>query len=151
MARILTCIIAALMSFSVSADHHGAVETEVLEAVKAFNGDYESNDVDAYFSHYADDATLYFFGARQDVSAYHKQWAETVSAGGAVVKYTLSDIKIQVLPSRDVAVATYFIDFQMRLPDGQASASRAFETDVWQKIDGNWKVASLHYTEIPPE
>ena len=30
-------------------------------------------------------------------------------------------------------------------------AVKAFETDVWQKIDGAWKVASLHYTEIAPE
>ena len=27
----------------------------------------------------------------------------------------------------------------------------AFESGVWQKIDGRWQIVSLHYTEIAPE
>ena len=30
-------------------------------------------------------------------------------------------------------------------------ATRAFETDVWQKIDGKWKLISLHYSDIAPD
>ena len=121
------------------------------DVVKAFNNAYASNSVEAYFSHYTDDATLYFFGARQKVSAYHEEWTETVDAGGAVEKYELSDLQVQVMPSGDVAVATYFIDYRMRAPDGQTTAARAFETDVWRKIDDEWKLVSLHYSEIRPE
>jgi len=35
--------------------------------------------------------------------------------------------------------------------DHDVSTVRAFETDVWQKIDAEWKVVSLHYSEIPPD
>ena len=38
-----------------------------------------------------------------------------------------------------------------RSPEGETGVARAFETDVWQRIDGEWKVVSLHYTEITPE
>ena len=27
----------------------------------------------------------------------------------------------------------------------------AFETDVWQKVHGEWKIISLHYSEITSE
>lgn len=151
MNKFLTCLAAVLISFSALAEQHSATEAEVRDAVKAFNGAYASNDVEGYFNHYADDAMLYFFGARQDVSVYHEEWAAMVDAGGAVEKNELSDIRVQVLPGGNAAVASYFIDYRLRTPDGEVSGAKAFESDVWQKIDGAWKVVSLHYTEIPPE
>lgn len=151
MNKILTCLVVILISFSALAEQHSATEAEVLAAVKAFNGAYAGNDVEGYFSHYTDDAMLYFFGARQKVSAYHEEWAEMVTAGGAVEKNELSDIQVRVLPGGDAAIASYFIDFRMRASDGEAVEAKAFESDVWQKIDGAWKVVALHYTEISPE
>ena len=74
-----------------------------------------------------------------------------VDAGGAVEKNELSDRRVQVLPSGDVAISSYFIDYQMRSPDGEITTAKAYETEVWQKIDGQWKIISLHYTEIPDE
>jgi ketosteroid isomerase-like protein len=62
-----------------------------------------------------------------------------------------SDLKVQVLPGGDVAASTAFIDNITRSPDGSKDAIRAVETDAWQKIDGKWKVISLHYTELPAE
>ena len=43
------------------------------------------------------------------------------------------------------------VDNQTCSPEGEVSTTRAFETDVWQKIDREWKIVSLHYTEIPPD
>ena len=60
----------------------------------------------------------------------------------------MSDLQVQVLPGGEAAVATYFVDNEPVSPDGSVAAARAFETDVWQKIDGEWKIVSLHYTEI---
>jgi ketosteroid isomerase-like protein len=151
MNKILTCLVAALISFSAMADQHSSPDAAVRNAVKAFNGAYAVNNVEDYFNHYTDDALLYWSGARQKVSAYHEEWTELVDAGGAVEKNELSDIQVKVMPSGNVAVASYFIDYRLREPDGEVIATEAFETDVWQKIDGAWKVVSLHYTEIPPE
>ena len=74
-----------------------------------------------------------------------------VGAGGAVEKNELSDIQVKVMPGGDVATASYFIEYRLRSPDREVSETKAFESDVWQKIDGAWKVVSLHYTAIPPE
>lgn len=47
MARLQTCIIATLFSYSALTEQHDQEDVEVLEAVKAFNGDYDCNNVDA--------------------------------------------------------------------------------------------------------
>ncbi len=151
MKKILTCLVVALISFSAMAEHHNSVDAEVRDALNAFNAVYTSNNMEAYFSYYTADATLYFYGARQKVSVYREEWTEVIDAGGGVEMDELSDLQIQMMPSGDVAVATYFIDNRSRDTDGSTATIRAFETDVWQKIDDEWKVVSLHYTEIPPE
>jgi hypothetical protein len=46
------------------------------------------------------------------------------------------------------AVASSFVDNSTRSPDGDVRTVRAYESIVWQKIDGEWKVVSLHYNEI---
>jgi ketosteroid isomerase-like protein len=107
--------------------------------------------VEKYFSFYADDATAYFGDGRVDIAAYHEMWIGLMEAGGGVELNEMSDLQVQVLPGGDVAVATSFIDNRTRSPDGTTSTSRAFETDVWQKIDGKWKIISLHYSVIAAE
>ncbi len=151
MKKLLTCLVAVLIPISIMAEHHNSAEAEVRAAVAAFNGAYATNDVEGYFSHYTDDATLYFYGARQKVAAYHEEWSAMVDAGGAVEKNDLSDVRVQVLPGDEVAVASYFVDYVSRSPEGERVGARAFESDVWQKIDGEWKIVNLHYTEIAPE
>ncbi len=151
MRTILSSIVIVLMSFSALAEHHDAKNADLHAAIKAFDHAYATNDVEKYFSFYADDATAYFGGARQDIAAYHEMWTGFMETGGGVELNEMSDVRVQVLPSGDVAVVTSFIDNRTRSPDGATSTSRAFETDVWQKIDGNWKIISLHYSEIAEE
>ncbi|MFT5332174.1 MAG: ketosteroid isomerase-like protein [Halioglobus sp.] len=82
------------------------------------------------------------------MAAYHKMWTELMAAGGGVELNEMSDLKVQVMPGGDIAIATSYIDNRTRSPDGTKSTSRAFETDVWQKINGKWKIISLHYSGI---
>ena len=74
-----------------------------------------------------------------------------MEAGGGVEKNEMSDLQVQVMPCGDVAIATSFIDNRTRYADGSKSTDKAFETDVWQKIDGKWKIISLHYSVIAPD
>lgn len=151
MNRILSCLIIVLMSFSAMAEHHKSENADLHAAIKAFDHAYATNDVETYFGYYADEATVYFSGARQDINAYHELWTALMEEGGGVEKNEMSDLQVQVMPGGDVAIATSFIDNRTRAPDGTTSTSRAFETDVWQKIDGEWQIISLHYTDIVPE
>jgi ketosteroid isomerase-like protein len=133
------------------ADNHGAVEAEIRELTNSFNEAYATNQVDKYFSFYAKDVSLYFFGARQSVEQYNKEWHEMVAAGGGVERNDASDLQVRVLPGGEAAVVTYFVNNQSRSPDGKVTSAKAFETEVWEKINGDWKIVSLHYTEIVPE
>ena len=151
MSKILFALSAVLVALPASADHHASTETDVIETVRAFNKAYAMNDVDAYFGYYADDAEVYFDGRRRDVTEYRAEWATIVAMGATVEKNVLSDIRVRVMPGEALAVATYFIDTRMRMPNGDLSASTAFESEVWQKAGGEWKVVNVHYSAIAPE
>ena len=149
MRKILSYFVIVLMSFSAMAEHHGAENDDIHAAKKAFEDAYATNDVEKYFSFYADDAKVYFGeSARGKIAPYHKMWTALMAAGGGVELNKLTDLKIDVVPSGDVAVATSFIDNRRREPDGTRVTAKAFQTDVWQKIDGKWKIISLHYSEF---
>jgi len=148
MKTIVTCLIALLISLPATAKELTSTEAAVINAVKEFNAAYGDNRVETYFSNYADDASLFFDGMRQTVSGYHTMWSKLINGGAAVEKNDLSDIQVRVLPGGDAAVATYFIDYRLRGADGSVSAAKAFETDVWQMIDGKWKIVALHYSEF---
>ena len=136
-----------LAALAAVAAHHESVEAEIQAAVDGFTEAYATNDAATYFDYYADGATVFFSGERQDMAAYEKLWYELIESGGGVLKNDLSDIVIQVMPGGTVAISTYFVDNQSRY-DGEIVDTRAFETDVWNRIDGEWKIVSLHYTEL---
>lgn len=153
MQKILSYIFTVIlfMPFSAMAEQPSEENADLHAAIKAFDRAYATNDVEKYFSLYADDATAYFGDGRVDIAAYHKMWIELMAAGGGVELNTMSDLKVQIMPGGDTAIATSFVDNRTRAPDGTKSISKAFETDVWQKMDGQWKIVSLHYSVIAAE
>ena len=151
MRKILSSLIIVLMSFSAMAEHHGGEKGDLRAAIKGFDHAYANNDVEKYFNYYADEATVYFGDGRVDMAAYHEMWTGLMAAGGGVELNEMSDLQVQVMPGGDIAIATSFIDNRTRAPDGTTSTSRAFETDVWQKMGGKWKIISLHYSGITPQ
>jgi ketosteroid isomerase-like protein len=151
MKKLMMCLLVALIPLSALAAHHESVETKIQALVEAFNGAYATNDLETYFGYYTDDAALYFFGARQPVATYREEYGATVADGGGYEKYDLSDMRVQVMPGDSVAIATYFVDATSRSPDGKLAPLRAFETDIWQKIGGEWRIVNMHYSDIPAE
>ena len=64
MDRILTCIAICFLSVAAAADDHSGVAAEVPDAVTAFSAAYPENRGNDYFDYYADDADVFFSGAR---------------------------------------------------------------------------------------
>lgn len=149
MRKLLLCLFAVMIPVWAQGAHH-ETEAEIRALAEAFNTAYATNKVDAYFGFYAEDAELYFYGERQNIAAYKKEWHELMAAGGGVEKNEISDLKIQVMPGGNVAIATYFVDNRTRYPDSGTDSAKAFETEVWRKLGGEWKVVNLHFSEIPP-
>ena len=146
MKKSIVLLVAALMSVPLLADDN--VEREIRDMEARFNGAYGENDVATYFGTYTEDATLIFYGSRQVVAEYEAEWREMIAAGGGVERNDLSDLRVQVMSGGEVAVATYQLHVITRSPDGELTTADAFETDVWQKIDGEWRIVSMHYSEI---
>lgn len=128
-----------------------AAEQEVREAVVAFNRTYEENDLEAYFSFYLDGATMWFNTDFVAIADYKKDWSEMIGNGGGVEKNTLSILRVVVGPDGNSAVAAYQLDVQTRMPDGNITRDHSQESDTWFKVDGNWRIAHLHYTTQPQE
>ena len=99
----------ALLSVLAIAAQQESVDAEIQAAVDGFNEAYATNDADAYFDYYAKGATVFFSGARQDMTAYENEWYALIESGGGVLVNDLSDIVIQVLPGGTVAISTYFV------------------------------------------
>lgn len=124
------------------------VESEVRAAAADFNDAYETNDLERYFSYYADDAVVYWYGARQDLGAYYDEWQALIEGGGGVETNELSQEVFQVLPGGNTVIASYFVYNVTRSADGEKTAANYYESEVWQKTEGEWKVVNMHYSEI---
>lgn len=144
-------ILSVFLAFSASAAENEAVQKEITELVQKFNEEYKNNNLDAYFSYYADDVTQWWPEGRVSLADYKKQWYELIANGGGVEKNVISDLQVQVGPSGDSAVATYRLDVITRQPNGERTGETALETDVWFKRNGKWQVAHLHYNSKPVE
>jgi ketosteroid isomerase-like protein len=144
-------LLIAVLSVSVTAAENETVQKEVRDLVLRFNADYEKNNLDAYFSYYADDLTQWWPEGRVTLDEYKQQWHELIEQGGGVESNVVSDLEVQVGPSGDTAVATYKVDVVTRSPDGEKTKETAMETDVWFKRNGKWQVVHLHYNSRPAD
>jgi len=151
MKSLTTFILAMALPLALWAGDPEAVESKIIEMEKAFNEAYATNQVDAYFNFYTEDATLFFYGERQPVERYRKEWKASIKGGSVVLHNEVSDVEVRVLPGGEAAVASSFVDNSTRSPDGEVTTVRAYESNVWQLINGEWKVVSLHYNEIAEE
>ncbi len=151
MTKLLVLALLFAVGPSSSSTQESSTEKEVRELVVAFNDAYERNELDAYFAYYADDVTQWFESGRTSLEDYKKSWYGLIESGGGVEKNALSDLRVQVGPGGDTAVATYRLDVTTRAADGSKTTERAWETDVWFKRDGAWKIVHLHYNsaEVP--
>ncbi len=146
--------IAALVSMMVLADAAPAdadsIQREIAGLEKAANDAYAANDLDKYFAYYADDLDAIFYDSRTTLSEYRKSWTASVKAGNPVVSVKLADLKVQVSPGRDVAIASYQIDVRNRHSDGRTTDEHAYETDVWLKRGATWKIVHAQYSIATP-
>ena len=145
MKRIL-CFLPCLLFTASLASAQTDVEATIRKLELDFNLAYEKDDLDAYFSYYAPGATLWFITGRVALEDYKRDWYGLVEGGGEVEKATVSDLRVQVGPSRDTAVATYVLDVVTRYGDARRVTEQAWESDVWFLTGGEWKIAHIHYT-----
>lgn len=126
-----------------------SVEDEIKDFEQRANAAYEANDLPKYFSFYANDFSQFLPEGRSDLAAYRKDWGAYIGEGNRVQKVEISDLHIQVGPSKDTAVASYLLHVRTKLKDEKVTDEDNQESDVLFKRNGEWKVVFLHYSAAP--
>ncbi len=121
-----------------------AAEKEVLDLEQKYNGAYGANDLPTYFSFLADDFSQFLPSGRTDKPSYQKSWTRFIEGGGKVMLAEFTDMKIQVNPAGDAAVASYLLHVKTQSKRGLADEYFQ-ESDVLFKRGGQWKLVHLNY------
>ena len=138
----------ALLSQAASATAQpaaAAAEQEVRAFIAAYNADYGRNDLDAYFRAFAPDLTQWFPQGRVDLPSYQASWRKYIGAGNKLEQVEVRDLRVQVGPSGDAAVATYVLRVTTRPVKGEVTVEDNQETDVLFKRDGRWAIVHVNY------
>jgi len=137
-----------LLAFSPNREPVSA-EDEVRDLEQRVNAAYEANDLPRYFSFYASDFSQFLPEGRSDLAAYKKEWGQYIGEGNRIEKVGLSDLQVEIGPSKDSAVASYLLHVRTKLKDGKVTDEDNQESDVLFKRNGEWKIVFLHYSAAP--
>jgi len=142
-ALILMAPIVLVVKAKVPADDQ---HQQIADLEEKINGAYAANDLPAYFSYYAPDFSQWLPEGRTDLPTYQRDWTRFIQSGARVESATFSDLKIQIGPSDDTAVASYLLHVRIRSAKGQISEEDNQESDVFFKREGVWQIIFLHYS-----
>jgi ketosteroid isomerase-like protein len=146
--------LAAAAAAALSAPAHAApgdAESQIRRLESAVNAAYAANDLATYFTFYADDLRALFPEGPTTLPAYRSDWTAFIKGGGAILSFKDSDMRVQVSPAGDAAVASYLAAVVTRTPGKGDVASSYSETDVWFRRAGQWKIVEIHYSENPSQ
>lgn len=140
--------LAALLATAASparAQGPAAAEAEVRKVIADYNAAYEKNDLDTYFKAFAPDLTQWFPSGRVDLPTYRADWTKTIQSGAKNEKVEVRDLRVQVSPLADAAIATYILRVTFRSAKGVVSTEDNQETDVLFKRNGAWTIVHVNY------
>jgi ketosteroid isomerase-like protein len=140
-------ITSALAPTAYAATDTAAVESEITQLEQVWNDAYGANDLPKYFSYYSANPLLVFYNKRTLLADYRKEWAAATKTE-PLESAKISDLKIEIGPGGTTAVASYQLDVSTRHAAGKTTVEHAFETDVWFKRKGEWRVNAVHYSSI---
>ena len=136
---------ASLLPPAHAATDTGAIEREITQLEQVWNDAYGANDLPKYFGYYAENPLLVFYNKRTTLADYRKEWTSATKTE-PVQAAKMSDLKLEVDPSGDTAVASYQLDVSTKHADGKVTVEHAFEMDVWFKQKSGWRVNAVHYS-----
>jgi ketosteroid isomerase-like protein len=128
-----------------------SAEEEVRGVISKLTQTYGANDIEGYFSLYAPDLTWWGPSGRSDRASYLERWTASVERTGGLASAETSDLRIQVSPSGDLAVASYLLTVTNRNPGENRPAGATYQmSPTLIKRDGGWTIVHLHFQVVPP-
>lgn len=148
MRRLLmgvVCVLTVAIAGPAWAQGAATAEAEVRKVIADYNAAYEKNDLDTYFKAFAPDLTQWFPSGRVDRETYRADWTKTIQSGAKNEKVEVRDLRVQMSPSGDAAIATYLLRVTFRSAKGTVSTDDNQETDVLFKRNGAWTIVHVNY------
>jgi ketosteroid isomerase-like protein len=122
---------------------------EVRDTIAKLTESFGSNDLDSYFALFADDLTSWGPNGQSDKESYRRWWTDSAKTGGLSGADT-ADLRIQVSPQGDLAVASYLLNVT-RKNAGDTLEHASYEmSPTLIKRNGRWQIVHLHFQTVPP-
>lgn len=151
---LLTLAVLIVVAFALSrkegSDDYSAEKIIAME--RAALDRWGKGDPQGYIETYAPDVTYFdpMQEKRVDGLSAMKQIADSVAGKIRVSRYEMNKPRVQ--RNGDVAVLTFNLISYGRQPDGsERIAARWNSTEVYARIDRNWKIIHSHWSFIKPE
>ena len=147
----LTCT--ALLLGSTPLLAQSTTDRTVRDGVRRLVQAFAANDIDTYFSIYAEDVTIVLAQGRWTYQDYFNFFTNEVEGGGGYRSARVEDLVVQVLPGGESAVATFRMPVELRIPEGtdpnRDPRIAYYLTTVWALRNASWNIVHLHVTVEP--
>jgi ketosteroid isomerase-like protein len=140
---IVVCLSFVIVPGVVASDIDEA-KLAIQKGIAAFN----SGDLDTYFSSLTEDIEVYtgvHTPVRHEGMAQWKPFIQAVKDLKAV--YEQRQVSYRAYNGDTVIANGYYI-FTTVTPDGQATTTSGRATMVTVKVNGSWRIASMHFSEF---
>jgi uncharacterized protein (TIGR02246 family) len=149
------CIALLLMAW-LFAGCHGPSQSDAAQTIismeKASLDRWGKGDPQGYFEIMAPEETYFdpTTAKRIDGQTALEKYIEPFKGKIKIDRVDMIDPKVQ--QSGDIAVLTFnLIDYGASLGDGPKTTARWNSTEVYQRIDGSWKITHSHWSYVQPK
>lgn len=153
-AILLAVSVVAACAPTQSAQLDPNTETEIAETLLSVTNEYnsvwEALDLERIAEHHADDFTYYRRGvvAAASPQEFEQMYHDEVATQITSYRAEASDIRVEVL-GPDAGMAAFLFRGEVTTPDGAAHEYSGALTYVFERRDGEWKVAHVHESLLP--
>ena len=109
---------------------------------------YRAGDISAYLAHYAPDISANFSGSVMSSDEARKFITSLFEGGGKTLDFQIGDPQMQFSESGDAAIVRYPWRERFLYSDGHQTDTEYYETDVWYRRNGEWKIAHVHQSTV---
>ena len=110
---------------------------------------YELGDIEGYLEHYAPDMTSYFEGAVSNHDEACSFIRSAFDGGGKTLEFQTGDrSQVMFSASEDAATFCYPWREKFRFVDGRVTDTDYYQSEVWFRRDGKWKIVHVHLTVV---
>jgi ketosteroid isomerase-like protein len=111
----------------------------VRAALSGWLSSFRARDIDEYMAHYADVLDAYYLSRNTSIARVRVD-KERAFAKYSAIDVSLSNIRVQVEPSGQRAVATFIKTYRLGGPDVNPYTGSGLNRFTFTKIGGRWLI-----------